>query len=195
MKLEIPIQFDLLDPDFIPSRYDKHIIRKLSDMNGQYLDKQTYKDMLSKEDSILYQVFVINRPEVAGELIHGISIVNPGKIGDEFYMTKGHFHTIKENGEIYYVLKGCGYMIMETPEGETAVEELRAGRVLYVPPRWAHRSVNVSSNANLVLFFAYPGNSGHDYGTIENQGFRKLVVEQNGHPIVIDNPRYSQKDK
>jgi oxalate decarboxylase/phosphoglucose isomerase-like protein (cupin superfamily) len=45
-------------------------------------------------------------------------------------------------------------------------------------PRWAHRSVNASLDEDLITFFIYPGDAGHDYGTIEQQGFRKLVVEQ-----------------
>jgi glucose-6-phosphate isomerase len=81
-------------------------------------------------------------------------------------------------------------MVMETPEGDWAVEELRSGRVLYVPPRWAHRSINTSQNEDLVTFFVYPGHAGHDYGTIEGQGFRKLVIEKNGQPQVVDNPHW-----
>jgi hypothetical protein len=87
-------------------------------------------------------------------------------------------------------LKGEGVMVMETPEGDWAVEEMRPGRVLYVPPRWAHRSVNTSANEDLVFFFVYPGHSGHDYGAIEETGFRKLVVEHDGKPVIIDNPRW-----
>lgn len=81
-------------------------------------------------------------------------------------------------------------MVMETPEGEWAVEKLIPEKVLYVPPRWAHRSVNTSRNEDLVTFFVYPGNAGHDYGSIEKQGFRKLVVEREGEVQVIDNPRW-----
>ena len=125
------------------------------------------------------------------EILHGISIVHPGKVGEEYYMTKGHFHTVLETAEIYYTLKGRGYMVMETPEGDWAVEELAAGRVLYVPPRWAHRSINVSADEDLVMFFAYPGHAGHDYGTIETQGFRKLVVDKGDGPEIVDNPRWS----
>jgi glucose-6-phosphate isomerase len=62
--------------------------------------------------------------------------------------------------------------------------------VLYVPPRWAHRSINTDPREDLITFFIYPGNAGHNYSTIERQGFRKLVVEQNGAPAVIDNPRW-----
>ena len=31
-----------------------------------------------------------------------------------------------------------------------------------------------------MTFFVYPGDAGHDYGTIEVKGFRKLIVEQEG---------------
>ncbi len=75
------------------------------------------------------------------------------------------------------------------------MEELSAGRVLYVPPRWAHRSVNISAEEDLVMFFAYPGNAGHDYGTIETQGFRKLVIDKGSGPEVVDNPRWSPAER
>jgi glucose-6-phosphate isomerase len=82
-------------------------------------------------------------------------------------------------------------MVMETPEGDWAVELLSPGRVLYVPPRWAHRSVNTGSD-DLITLFAYPGHAGHDYGTIEQQGFRKLLVERDGVAAIVDNPRWGK---
>jgi len=188
--MDKPYSFELNNPDFIPSRYDNHIIRTLSSMKEQYLDQQSYLEMLNQNDQVLYEVYEFKRPEIAGELLHGISIVHPGKVGQEYFMTKGHFHTLLETAEVYYCLKGQGMMVMETPEGGWAVEELCPGQVLYVPPRWAHRSVNTSGASDLVIFFVYPGNSGHDYGTIEQQGFRKLVIEAAGQPKVIDNPRW-----
>lgn len=81
-------------------------------------------------------------------------------------------------------------MVMETPEGEWAVESLQPDKVLYVPPRWAHRSVNTSMSEDLVMFFVYPGNAGHDYGSIEVQGFRKLVLQHDSSPQIVDNPRW-----
>lgn len=185
-----PFTFDVVfDEKMILSKYDNHIVRKLSAMKGQFNNKEAYDQMLAEDDRVLYEVFEIKRPEVAGELLHGLSIVRPGKIGDEFYMTKGHFHNIKETSEVYYCLRGEGYMVMETPEGDWSVEPFKPQSVLYVPPRWAHRSVN-TGNEDLVFFFVYPGNAGHDYGSIEKQGFRKLVVEREGQPAIIDNPRW-----
>ena len=189
-----PYTFGLRPGSFIPEVFDNHIERRLTDMKGQYLDQSAYDAMLGQEDELLYEVYELKRPEVAGELLHGVSIVHPGKVGDEYFMTKGHFHSVLETVEIYYCLKGQGVMVMETPEGEWSVEELRPGRVLYVLPRWAHRSVNTGQDEDLVMFFIYPGDAGHDYGTIEQKGFRKLVVERGNQLAVIDNPRWREAE-
>ncbi len=188
--MDLPFTFDLLFPQALPSKFDNHIVRRLSSMKGQFADAQAYGAQLEKEDVVLYEVYELKRPELAGELLHGISIVHPGKVGDEYAMTKGHFHMVLQTAEIYHCLKGEGAMVMENPEGDWAVEELRPGRILYVPPRWAHRSVNTGRQEDLVTFFVYPGHAGHDYGTIETQGFRKLVVERDGRPQIVDNPRW-----
>ena len=206
-----PFTFDISLPGGVPTVYDGtdvliRIVRPLSAMRGQYADQEAYEALLAQGDTILYEVYEMRRPQVAdgyievadehvglGELLHGTSIVHPGKVGDEYFMTKGHFHSVLDTAEVYYVLQGRGMMVMETPEEEWAVEELRPGRVLYVPPRWAHRSVNTGQE-DLVTLFVYPGHAGHDYGTIETRGFRKLVVEQDGQPTIVDNPRWRSQE-
>ncbi len=172
----------------ILDQYDNHIIRNLSAMEGQYQDLAAYEAKLAEANPILYEVYEVSRPQVAGELLMGISIVHPGKVGNEYFMTKGHFHTVLETSEMYYCLRWEGFMVMETPEGDWAIEVLKPGRVLYVPPRWAHRSVNSGIHEDLITFFVYPGNAGHDYGSIERQGFRKLVLDSKGAPEIVDNP-------
>ena len=190
--MDVPFTFTLPMPQVIPSRVDNHLERRLSSLRGQFDDRATYDKMLSAEDQLIYEVYEITRPQVEGELLMGISIVHPGKVGREFFMTKGHFHTVLATSEIYYCLRGEGYMVMETPEGDACVEPLAPGKVLYVPPRWAHRSVCTSRQEDLVTFFAYPANAGHDYGTIERQGFRKLVVDGPQGPEIVDNPRWTK---
>jgi len=185
-----PFSFDISLPGGIPTEYDNHIVRTLFSMKGYYADQQSYERMLAEEDVVLYKVYETRRPEVSGELLCGTSVVHPGKVGDEYFMTKGHFHAVLDTAEVYYCLQGKGMMVMETLEGEWAVEELRPGRVLYVPPCWAHRSVNTGKEEDLVTFFIYPGHAGHDYGMIESQGFRKLVVERDGRPHIVDNPHW-----
>jgi glucose-6-phosphate isomerase, archaeal len=167
----------------------RHTSRYLSDMRGYYADRASYEAMLAERDILLYEVYEIPRPEQEGELLHGLSILHPGKVGDEYFMTKGHFHQVLDTAEVYYCLQGKGMMVMETPEGEWAAEELEPGRVLYVPPRWAHRSVNTASQ-DLITFYVYPAYAGHDYGTIETRGFHAQVIERDGAPLLIGNPRW-----
>jgi len=173
----------------IPLPYDAHTTRTLSAMRGQYADQAAYAGLLAQGDVVVYEVYEIRRPEAAGELLYGISVVHPGRVGDEYFMTKGHFHAELATAEVYYCLQGSGRLVLETPEGDWSVQELRPGRVVYVPPRWAHRSVN-TGDEDLATLFVYPAHAGHDYGTIERQGFRKLVVERGGGPSVVDNPRW-----
>ncbi|WP_245585995.1 glucose-6-phosphate isomerase [Paenibacillus pinihumi] len=163
--------------------------RQLSRMKGMYANETAFDQAVADGDPLVYEFYELTLPEHPGELLFGTSIVYPGKVGDEYYMTKGHFHTILDTGEVYYCLSGQGYMLMENPEGDVRVEKFSPGAAVYVPPRYAHRSIN-SGNEPLVTFFVYRADAGHDYGTIETKGYRKRVVDRDGAPEVIDNERW-----
>jgi glucose-6-phosphate isomerase len=152
------------------------------------LDHRAFQAMLDSGDPLIYEVYENRRPEVAGELLNGLSIVHSGRVGDEYFMTKGHYHLVRDTAEIYYCLRGKGVLLMQNEAGATAVEELYPGRVVYVTPHWAHRSINTGEE-DLVTFFVYPGHAGHDYGTIDATGFRKRFVDRNGVPTLVDNHR------
>jgi glucose-6-phosphate isomerase, archaeal len=189
--MDLPFSYSVTPGEVIPSHYDNHLRRTLSSLRGQFLDQTTYSAMLAKDDCLLYEVYEVSRPEVYGEMLMGVTVLHPGKVGNEFFMTKGHFHSIINTAEVYYTLRGKGVMVMETPEGDTHIEELAPGKVLYVPPRWAHRSVN-TTDEDLAFFFVYPADAGHDYGTIESQGFRKLVMAGANGAEFVDNPRWKK---
>jgi len=67
--------------------------------------------------------------------------------------------------------------------------DLKPGSIGYVPPGWGHRTINTGSE-KLVFFFIYPSDSGHDYELVKEKGFAKIVIEENGVPKVVDNPRF-----
>ena len=185
------LDFDLLS-GFCKSGKVKPIQRRVSNMASQFADEAAAKAMVEAGDPLLYEFYGLDLPEDdSGVLQFGTTILYPGKVGQEYYMTKGHFHTILDTSEIYYTLSGQGMMLMETPEGEVECKELKAGDALYVPGRWAHRSINTGSEP-LVMFFVYRADAGHDYGTIEEKGYRKLVLEQDGKPVLVDNPKWKQ---
>lgn len=164
--------------------------RYLSQMKGMFADEKALEEALKAGDPMVYEFHGLDVPQTAGDLNFGCSILNPGKVGDEYWFTKGHFHTILETGEVYYCLKGHGYMLLENPEGDWSAQELFPGNAVYVPPRYAHRSINVDDAEQLITFFVYRSDAGHDYGTIETKGYRKLLVERDGKPAIIDNPNW-----
>jgi glucose-6-phosphate isomerase, archaeal len=167
--------------------YDNHLQRRLSALRGQYADSSAFEQLVAAGDPVVYEVYEMLRPETAGDLRSGLSVVHPGRVGDEFYMTKGHFHKVIDTAEIYYGVKGRGLLLMEDTGGEWAVEEIAAGQPVYVPPGWAHRSINIGAGEDLVTFFVYPAHAGHDYGTIERRGFRKRVLRDGQGYRIADN--------
>ena len=166
--------------------------RRLSDMKGMYADETAFAECVAAGDPVVYEFYDMGVPETPLEVAYGTSIVYPGKVGEEFHMTKGHFHTVLESAEVYFCIRGHGLMLMENPEGDVEVQEMKPGSAVYVPGRFAHRSVNVDPHETLVTFFSFRADAGHDYGTIETRGYRKLVVARGGTWTLVDNPRWQE---
>lgn len=160
------------------------IERRLSHMRGMYADAAA-EERLAGEDPVIYEVFQADVPEFAGELATCTTVLHPGKVGEEFFMTKGHFHSQRDRAEVYYGLSGRGLLLM-AKDDEARELEMVPGVAAYVPPHWAHRTVNTGSEP-FVFLAVYPGDAGHDYGTIETEGFPQLVVERDGAAAVLPN--------
>jgi glucose-6-phosphate isomerase len=163
--------------------------RYVSSMRGMYADEAATEELISSGDPLVYEFYEMGAPEKDSDLAFGSSITYPGKVGNEYFMTKGHFHTVLETAEVYYCLSGEGYMLLESPEGDWSAQPLKPGVMVYVPPRYAHRSINTGS-VPMVTFFCFRGDAGHDYGTIETKGYRKLLVEKDGKVEIVDNPKW-----
>lgn len=158
--------------------------RRLSDMRGMYLEEPD-----GSADRLVYRVYGIPVPPTNSNLASSTTVIEPGTVGREYHMTKGHFHEIRERAEVYLGLSGEGRLVLATEDGRHRVEPMRRGAVNYVPGGWAHRSVNVGDTP-LVFFAVYVADAGHDYATIEERGFPVLVVAGGDGPEVVPNPRY-----
>jgi glucose-6-phosphate isomerase len=181
------------DPqDGIMDDPDNHIERFLSKVASMFADRKAADTYLKETgDVLVYEVYEKMIPHRNGELQFCTSITHPGKIGGEYFMTKGHYHARRDTAEIYYCLRGKGYMLMELATGEHVLEEMSQGRAVYVPAHYAHRTIN-TGNEPLISLAIYPGDAGHDYGSIETSGFKHLLVEQKGKPQVIENPKFGR---
>jgi glucose-6-phosphate isomerase len=167
----------------------KSLKRYLSDIRHIFSQKEEAEKIAAFQNPLVYEFYELGMPEDSGDLAFGTSIVYPGKIGREYFMTKGHFHRLLDTAEVYYCLNGHGAMLMENPEGAWDLKELTPGKAVYVPKRFAHRSINTGDRA-LITFFCFRADAGHDYKTIEDKGFRKIVLEKDGKPEIQDNPRW-----
>jgi glucose-6-phosphate isomerase len=157
---------------------DRHLVRNASVMRGYYADSKALERLIVEGgDPLHYETFEKDVPEEQGQLIFCISKLQPGDVGGEYFMTKGHYHSVLETAEVYLCLRGDGVMLMKTPPDaaghtECVVEPMVRNRLVYVPPCWAHRSVNTGSEP-LISLCIYPGEAGHNYGDIETEGFPK----------------------
>ena len=172
--------------------FNKKVEVRLSDLKDFFNDQEVVNNILSKpRNPIIYEYYENSQPEVEGHLNFGVTIINPGKIGKEYYLTRGHYHAKEGTAEIYIGLKGEGIMIMQKKDGQAIYLSIKRGSIIYVPPYWAHRTINVGKR-KLSLLYIYPADAGHDYEIIKQKGFAKIVIEEKGQPKIIDNPKFTK---
>jgi glucose-6-phosphate isomerase, archaeal len=166
----------------------KLIERRLSHMCGLYADSAALDQIIQSEgDRLVYEVYAADLPETEGNVLYCTTVIQPGQVGREYHMTKGHYHAKRDRAEVYLGVAGTGSLLLQLADGTVRAVEMTPGTVAYVPPYWAHRTVN-TGDTPFIFFAAWPGDAGHDYGTIEQIGFGKLLVSQDGQPVLIDNP-------
>jgi glucose-6-phosphate isomerase, archaeal len=158
------------------------VTRRLSHMRGMYGDGEAERRLIDDGDPLVYEVTQYDVPPQTGELFVCTTVLYPGRVGDEFFMTKGHYHAQRDRAEVYYGIRGHGWLVLQRDDRIEAVP-MGPGAVGYVPPYWAHRTVNVGEEP-FVFLAVYPGDAGHDYATIESDGFLQRVVDDAGEPVL-----------
>jgi glucose-6-phosphate isomerase len=155
----------------------------MSDLEGCFADEDAWQRAVVGGDPIVYTVISSPVPELPRELPQSITTIEPGDTGGELWMTKGHQHPDPQ-AEVYLGLTGRGGLLMY--DGTTArYLEMGPGVLGYIPPGWAHRSVNVGDEAYSFLA-VYPGSAGHDYGWVVARGL--------GYRVLRDGTRYRLAD-
>jgi glucose-6-phosphate isomerase, archaeal len=172
----------------IPDAADVQV-RHLRDLRGLFLDAAA-ESALVADDPLVYRVFeAADLPKEDGHLRFSTTVIEPGRVGDEYFMTKGHFHARRDRAELYFGLSGRGLLLLQTPEGRFDAQPIAAGSAAYVPPHWGHRTVNTGDEP-LVFLAVYPADAGYDYATIAEHGFAAVVLAALDGPQVMPNPRY-----
>ncbi len=166
--------------------------RRLSDLEGLFADREA-ENALRHENPVVYRVYLAAHiPTEEGQLGYSTTVIYPGTVGGEYFMTKGHYHAVANRAEVYTCLKGRGALLLQTPEGETSVQHMTPGAAAYVPPFWGHRTVNTGAEP-FAFMAVYPADAGYDYATIAEYGFAALIVERDGKPELVPNPHYQRE--
>jgi glucose-6-phosphate isomerase len=158
-------------------------VRKIGDLAGVFGDEEAIAQM--DLDMPVYEVEAHESGgEIEGGLYFGVSRIFSGKVGDEYFMTKGHFHAIRERGEYYWGIQGTGVLLLMDEARRAWTESVAPGSLHYIPGRVAHRLINTGPST-LAVGACWPSDAGHDYEAIKREGFPLRFVEKDGKPIAI----------
>lgn len=158
--------------------------RLLGDLEGVFADEPARRAM--KQDSLVYrvQMYCPVREGTCGGLFFGNTTIEAGRVGDEYFMTKGHFHARRECGEYYWCLGGAGALVLMDENRRCRMERMMPGSLHYIPGHTAHRVAN-TGDVPLVFGACWPADAGHDYQTIARWGFAARVRRIEGRPALV----------
>ena len=87
-------------------------VRKLKDIEGIFPDEEACRNMDTKQLVYTVQAWLPVKEGKTGGLFFGVSTIYPGKVGNEYFMTKGHFHSVGDRAEFYWGVQGKGMLIL-----------------------------------------------------------------------------------
>jgi glucose-6-phosphate isomerase, archaeal len=157
--------------------------KTLSETRLIYADQSAVNNFLKQDGDIL--TYEVQEYKVEGsDLFYGTTIIQPGLVGNEYFMTRGHFHKRNDRGEIYYTQSGSGILLLRSRSGEKRVLEMNPGTCSFIPPSWAHRSIN-TSNDKLVFVWCCNQDSGNDYSDILSLGMGNRILQKDDKPTIV----------
>lgn len=159
--------------------------RSIKDIAGIFLDQEAVTLIPSETPAYTIQAWLPVAEGIPGGLFFGTSTIMPGKVGNEFFMTKGHFHSQSDRAEFYWGVQGKGILILMDRDRNTWAEEVYSGSLHYVGGDIAHRLANTGPE-NLIVGACWPSDAGHDYEEIATNGFSARLLEINGKPTLVE---------
>ena len=184
----ISVQFDFASGKFDPVEIRDD--RNLSDLQMMFQDKTVVAEILADADPLIYEIWYHPFETSKSDMALGVTRLLPGKIGDEYHMTKGHIHERDDQPEIYFCVQGEGYLLLQTIDGEFPRRTLeRRHHLAYSAdvgaPRRQYRKRNAGL-CSLLPFERRPRLRPH-----YRKGFRQLLLEREGRPTLVDSPRWT----
>ncbi len=162
----------------------KRSVTRFSRLRDLFHDRAHAADL--DPEAVIYAVeYWMPVPEgTTGGLFWGTTVIQPGKVGDEYFMTHGHFHSMRDRAEYYLTIRGEGGLILMDESGACRYEPMSPGSAHYIPGRVAHRVANTGTG-ELAFVACWPSDAGHDYEIVRTRGFSARLRDVNGRPVLI----------
>lgn len=160
------------------------ITRTIGDLKGIFADEEALKKMDASSKAYDVECYFPVKEGTEGGLFFGITHLYPGLVGNEYFMTKGHFHQTENRGEFYWGIEGEGMLILMNKDREIWAEKMYPGSLHYISGCIGHR---VANTGKIVLSFGacWPSDAGHNYDVIQNEGFSKRLLKIDGEPKLV----------
>lgn len=158
--------------------------RKIKNIPGIFQDEKARSEMDQEQLAYSVRAWLPVADGTPGGLFFGASTIFPGKVGNEYFMTKGHFHSLGDRAEFYWGVQGKGMLILMDRDRNTWAEEVFPGSLHYIGSDIAHRLAN-TGNENLIVGACWPSDAGHDYEEIVTNGFSARLLEVDGMPKLV----------
>lgn len=152
---------------YIKKGYKNKVVRKLKDMPSFFSDKKAVQKLLEK-NPLIYVVY----EKIECDVSYSLTVMEPGRIGEEFYMTKGHCHQVP-SPELIHVTEGKGVLVVQD-KGDAKKINLKKGIIYIIPKDCIHRVANIRKE-RLSFICVYTTKAGHDYSLVEKEGFKIIV--------------------
>ena len=160
-------------------------VKTLGQLKGIFADSQAFRAMDPSTLVYRVQAWCPVAEGTEGAQFWGNTVVQPGQVGAEYFMTHGHFHLKPDRTEFYGTIAGEGALILMDESRKTWMEIMSPGSVHFIPPRTGHRVANVGRTP-LHFVACWPSDAGHDYEVIRKSGFAARLLQVNGSAKLVE---------
>lgn len=184
--------------------YERETARPLSEMGTSLLDAGQIK---KNPDRVIYRVYrgvnrnIDHRRIYNYSMEFDITVIEPGVIGEEFIMTKGHTHA-GNSVEFCEVWHGLALFVQQgrnplTGDTEFIATLAKPGEKVFLVPGYSHRTINVGKDVLVMADWMNvdkKSNSGFDFSEFERHGGTRynVIKKADGSIEFRHNPSYGE---
>jgi glucose-6-phosphate isomerase, archaeal len=168
----------------LPNAHVRETAKTLGQLEKIFMDENARRTM--DPNTVVYRVqaWCPVAEGTEGAQFWGTTVIEPGQVGSEYFMTHGHFHLKRDRTEYYGTVEGQGALILMSENRETRMETMFPGTLHFIPPRTAHRVAN-TGKVPLRIVACWPSDAGHDYDVIRRSGFSARLLDVDGKPSLV----------